>query len=144
MGLEGRHQIDALVIQLEAGLTCGVRQLAGQDGLFGIGAVLVPGAVHGDLRAGVGAVKAVIGPQVGGGGLHRHGGLHAGLCRLGRRAAKAHDLQLIAQRHPVRGVTVDIVELKAGPVHVDKLHHVAVPQYIACVRSISFRLYNTV
>ena len=144
VGLEGRHQIDALVIQLEAGLTRGVRQLAGQDGLFGIGAVLVPGAVHGDLRAGVGAVNAVIGPQVGGGGLHRHGGLHAGLCRLGRRAAKAHDLQLVAQRYPVGGVTVDIVELKAGPVHVDKLHHIAVPQHIACVRNIGFRMYNTI
>ena len=144
VGLEGRHQIDALVIQLEAGLTRGVRQAAGQDGLFRIGAVLVPGTVHGDLRAGIGAVNAVIGPQVGGGGLHRHGGLHAGLCRLGRRAGKAHDFQLIAQRHPVGGVAVDIVELKAGPVHVDKLHHIAVPQHIAYVGGGGFRIYNTV
>ena len=144
MGLEGRHQIDALVIQLEAGLARGVRQAAGQDGLFRIGAVLVPGTVHGDLRTGIGAVKAVIGPQVGGGGLHRHGGLLAGLCRLGRRAAKAHDLQLVAQRHPVGGVTVDIVERKAGPVHVDKLHHIAVPQHVAYVGGGGFRIYNTV
>ena len=42
------------------------------------------------------------------------------------------------------GVAVDIVERKAGPVHVDKLHHIAVPQHVAYVGGVGFRIYNTV